>query len=378
MKILHTSDWHLGISFRGRDSVEDQEFFLDRICEIIKERKIDAVILAGDVFDRAVASSEAVAFYDRAMTRIVAGMDTDLICVAGNHDGASRLSQCSALLRKSGLYISGILGHEIEKISYDDTDIFLLPWFTAERARAAFPERADEITDEESAYRTVCDEIRRVMEPGRKNILVTHAFVTGAETSESDRAAEIGSASAVPVSVFEGFDYVALGHIHKHQEIGANAVYSGSPMPYSFGKEEKQAKGVVVVDTDAMIREFVEIPVLRKRSTITADYDTIIRADYPEEVRKGYVRLEVTDRAIGTEAMALFTERYPLLLEARGKSFDNDESGITLTIEEFEKRANDPMQIFDEFCRDMKFEKTLQMMENFKKAVEEYGKEVQS
>ena len=145
MKLLHTSDWHLGMTFRGINIQEDQKYFLQQIYQIIEEEKVDAVLLAGDVFDRSIASSDAMKLYDEAMTKICMEMEVPVFMVAGNHDGAERLASCSQLLKKSGLHILGALKKELEPVELEDAQIFLLPWFTLEKVRAMFPESAENI-----------------------------------------------------------------------------------------------------------------------------------------------------------------------------------------------------------------------------------------
>ena len=375
MKLLHTSDWHLGMSFRGRSSAEDQEYFTEQICSIIKERKIDAVIISGDVFDRNLASGEAVALYDRIMTRIVGEMNTPVLSVAGNHDSAERLSQCHELLKKSGLYVAGSLSEDFMTFESDDAQIFLIPWFTTEKARSVFHERTSEINSLEDAWIVVASKIKAKFKCDKKHILVTHAFIVNAETSVSDRAAEVGFATAVGKAVFDGFDYVALGHIHKHQDIGENIAYCGTPMPYSFGKEEKQEKGIIVIDTDDMTKEFVTLKPLHRRTTLAGTYDEILKADYPEDVKNGYVRLEVNDSYVGADAMAQFSEKYPLLIEVKGKDYDSDEADITMSMEDFEKMADNPVDIFREFCREVKHDFTDERLSFFKQALSEYTEE---
>lgn len=375
MKLLHTSDWHIGITFRGKSCEEDQQFFLDRICDIIRDRNIDAVLLSGDVFDRGLASSDAIAFYDRAVTRIVADLHTPVLCAAGNHDGGGRLSQCSRLLKEAGLYISGTLTRDIMIAEFEDTEIFIVPWFTAEKARSVFPEKADDIKNLEDAWIAVGDEIRARFTDSKRHIIVTHAFIVNAETSVSDRAAEIGSAAAVGKYVFDGFDYAALGHIHKPQIISDKVRYCGTPMPYSFGKEEKQEKGVVIIDTDDMSQEFVPLELLHKRTTLKGTYNELLAADFPDDVRNGYVRLEVSDSYIGTDAMALFSEKYPLLLEARGRDYDGEGAGITMTLEDFEKKSSDPAEIFKSFCMDTGLDFSEERLSFFKEAVDKYAEE---
>ena len=220
MKFLHTSDWHLGMTWRGGISYrKDQEFMIRQICRIAAEEQVDGILLAGDIFDKSIASQEALELYDEAMTEICNGLRIPVYLIAGNHDGAQRIAQCSALLEKSGLYIAGALTGKPQKVRNGDVDIYLLPWISTDKVRSVFPEQAEKVLSMEDAYRIVLDRYRADFTPGQKNILVAHAFIVNAQTSESDRAAEVGRATMVSASVFEGFDYVALGHLHGPQRI---------------------------------------------------------------------------------------------------------------------------------------------------------------
>ena len=378
MKILHTSDWHLGITFRGRSAEEDQLYFIDQICRVISDRNVDALIIAGDVFDRGLASADAVDLYDRIMTKIVGEMNIPVICIAGNHDSAERLSQCSQLLKRSGLYIAGSLTRDPETVELDDTDIYLLPWFSVEKARAVFPEEAAKINSMEDAYSIICRSIRSSFKPDKKHMLVSHAYIADAVTSTSDRAAEIGFATRVSKDVFKGFDYVALGHIHKPQEIAPGIRYSGCPMPYSFGKEETQKKGIILIDTADMSQEFIELIPLHTRVTLRGEYEDLLNRKYHKDIKEGYVRLEVTDSYVGSEAMALFSERFPNLIEVRGKDFDREDASITMTMAEFEEKVDDPLAVFREYCKDvLKESASDERISRFNEAVNEYAKEVQ-
>ncbi len=375
MKLLHTSDWHLGLHLNNRSIAEDQEYFVNQICKIIKENDIDAVLLAGDVFDRSMATGETISLYDSTMTKIVSELNTAVLSIAGNHDGAERLSQCHELLKNAGLYIAGSLSEDFMVAEFDDTDIYLVPWFSIEKARSVFHSRADEILNLEDAWRVVCDEIKKTFKKEKKHILVTHAFIVNAETSVSDKAAEIGTAAAVGKSVFEGFDYVALGHIHKPQIISETIRYCGTPMPYSFGKEEKQEKGVVVIDTSDMSQKFIPLELLHKMTTIKGSYDEILKADYPDEIRNGYVKLEVSDSYIGPEALSLFSERYPLMIDAKGKDYNDDSAEITMSIEDLQNLTDNPSDIFKQFCNDTKLNFTEDRLNFFKQAMDEYMEE---
>ncbi len=353
MKLLHTSDWHLGMSFQTRSLEEDQRFFLREICRVIEEECVGAVLLAGDVFDRSVPGAGAMKLYDEAVTAICDRLGVPMLVIAGNHDNAARLAACRDLLKKAGLIVAGELTREAECVSLDGADVYLLPWFTTEKARAVFPEQAEEIDSMESAFRVVLDSIRARFVPGRKHLLLAHAFLVDAETCLSDRAAEVGRAAAVGRGVFHGFDYAALGHLHGPQDVGDSIRYSGSPMKYAFGNEEQQVKSVTLLDTETLERKIIPLPALHERTSVEGTYDRVLAAEgLSEAERNGYVRARITDRYVGLEAAAALQETYPLLLEVSGLRYDREDGGVRMTMEELERQSDDPEAIFRRFCED--------------------------
>lgn len=373
MIFLHTSDWHLGATEGEYDLGTDQRFFIDEICRIIQERQVDAVLLAGDVYDRSVASAAAIRLYDYAMDRICRELNKNVLTIAGNHDSAERLSSCGSLLEKAGLHISGAARREPCVVLFDDAEVFLLPWITEEKVKSLYPEEKDRIGSLTDAYRVVTDHMRAQFSPNKKHIVLAHAFITNAETSTSDRAAEIGFATQVSADVFEGFDYVALGHIHKPQNVNGHIRYCGTPMPYSFGKEESQEKSVTLLDTETMTTEIIPLPLLHPRKTFTGTFEELCDPRCPEEEKNGYVRLHVTDTAIGLDLLAKLRSVYPHLLVVSGKVYEGDATTITLTMEELEQMENDPREVFRSFCREeLGEEANPHFIELFEKAVRRY------
>lgn len=372
MKILHTSDWHLGRLNGNQPIFNDQKYFINQICEIIKDEKIDIVVIAGDIYDRSIPSADAITLYDYAMDRIVGELNTKAILVAGNHDGATRFETNKKLLKSANLFVCGKLSKEFECVECDDVQIFSLPWFTTDKVKSIYPESADEINSLTDAYSFVCNKIKEQFDPTKKHILISHSYIVGAETSTSDRSAEVGTATAVNAGVFNGFDYVALGHIHKPQKIAQTIRYSGSPMPYAFGKEENQTKQVIVIDTNDMLIKEIPLELLHQRKTLKGTYDELKRANFDNEIKNGYVRLEVTDCSVGLELMSELNSIYPNMIEIQGKSFDDGDATITLSIEQLEELENNPTELFKQFCVEIiKKEASGHMIKLFEKAVEQ-------
>lgn len=372
MIFLHTSDWHLGATGGERDLWDDQKYFIDAICGIVREKRVDAVLLAGDVYDRSVPAASAIGLYDYAMNRLCGELGVKVLTIAGNHDSAERLASCAGLLDKAGLYLQGAAQREPRVVEFADSQVFFLPWITEEKIKSLYPEERDGITDLTEAYRVAVNHMREKFIPGKHHLLLSHAFITNAETSTSDRAAEIGFATQVPASVFEGFDYVALGHIHKPQQVNPHVRYSGSPMVYSFGKEERQEKSVTLIDTASMTQEVVPLPLLHRWTTLTDSYETLLAGEYPEEIREGYVRLNVTDTAVGLDMLSRLRQVYPNALVVAGKTYDGEDTTITLTMEQLEQMESDPAEVFKSFCREeMGQEATDHFLQLFAQAVEE-------
>lgn len=378
MKLLHTSDWHLGASDSGRSLSDDQICFIDEICGIIESEKIEAVLIAGDIYDRSVTSAEAIRLYDKAMTRMCMEHHVPVIVIAGNHDGAERLESCSELLAAANLHVCGALSREIRKVCLRDTDVYLLPWITEEKVKSVYPERREEISGIEDAYRVVVDEMTKDFDSTKKHILLSHAFIRDSETSTSDKAAVIGTAMQISARIFDGFDYVALGHIHKPQDVNDRIRYCGTPMAYSFGKEEEQKKSVTVIDTETMERRTVQLHPLHRRTTLTGTLDELMDPKEDEDVVKGFIRLRVTDKPVGLASLTQLREIYPLLIECESRSFESDESSIKLTVEEYEEMQTDPVKVFESFCIEMcDGEPSEHLRELFVKAVNMSGEEEQ-
>lgn len=374
MKLLHTSDWHLGITAGKRSLAPDQRFFFNQLYEIIERENIGAVLLSGDVYDSSVTNADSIELYNEAVTKICLDLKCPMIVIAGNHDSGPRLASCRKLLKSAGLFVTGKLTRDIEPVMLDEgkTAVYPIPFFNRDEVCALFPEKSEEIRTTEEAFVAVCDNIRKSMDKNIRNIVLSHAYITGAVLSESDTAARVGQAAAVSKQVFEGFDYVALGHIHKPQKVSDNAEYSGSPMKFSFGAEEKQEKGVIIIDTEDMSRRFLPVSLLHDRRTIKGSYEELLTM---EEVEDCYIKAEVTDRMSGMALFAQLSVKFPLLLELRGISGEGTGSALAITVDELEKL--DETEIMKRFLSENHegYAPNERQLEIFRQAVEEAGKE---
>ena len=340
MILLHTSDWHLGMPVGNSNYREDQLFFVDELIRVIREEHVGAVIVAGDVYDSGRVSGEAIDIWNQAATKVCLDCGIPMIVIAGNHDSADRLAACRELLKKSRLHLFGRLAYPVEPVLLEDGQVAVwpLPFFQSDAVKAGWPGQGAEAVNQTQAMKVVLDSIRERMGKYARNIAVSHALVRDAELSDSDRSARIGGASAVPVSVFDGFDYAALGHIHKPQKISKTVRYSGSPMAYSFGAEETHQKGFVLYDTGNGGQRFVPVRQLHPHRTVTASYVEIL--SMREELEKCWLNLSVTDRPAGPELYSEMRERFPYLAFLRGRFTGTGELTAAITGEELMKMSD--------------------------------------
>ena len=334
MRILHTSDWHLGMPLKLGTMIEDQQFFLDQLYSIIAEYDVDAVICAGDIYDSSVTNAEAIELYSGAITKTCKELRKKMIVIAGNHDSGARLASGRELLELAGLYVSGKIVKDIKPVSLGNADIYPVPFFNRDEVIALFPDKKNDITSQEAATKVLCDHIKETMDPSRVNIIVSHAFITSAELSDSDRAAQVGQAMSVSKDVFNGFDYVALGHIHKPQSITETIRYSGSPIKYSFGVEEAQVKQVLIYDTDSKEITPVELNMRHDRKSISGTYEEIRAMDTIEDC---YLKVTVSDRIASLELLSELREKFPGILELYGMGYEGVGEETSITIDELTK-----------------------------------------
>lgn len=381
MKILHTSDWHFGKTAPVIGSYEkDQRHFLRQLERIIDEEEIGAVLCAGDVYDSAKVSGEAIRLYTEAATMICISRRMPFCVTAGNHDSADRLTSCDELLEKAGLYVRGRLADSLAPIMLDKgrVAVYALPFFHPGEVAAIWPEAGVRTMTE--AVTAVVDYIKANWDPNCCNILMAHLAASGAELSESDRTAAnsagedghvIGGSSTVNPALFEGFDYVALGHIHKPQQLAEKVCYSGTPVKYSFGREEKQQKGVWIFDTEERSFTFRNLEDLHSRASVTCTYDEAMKL---EGFADTYLRLTLTDRLVDMELFSRLAERFPLLMELYCMQPVNGGSSTSLSSEDV--RALSERQILASYMKDL-FDLPLEddLADLFINALERSGKE---
>ncbi|MFF1353562.1 exonuclease SbcCD subunit D [Streptomyces sp. NPDC058297] len=316
MRLLHTSDWHLGRAFHRVNMLGAQAEFIGHLVATVRERDVDAVVVSGDVYDRAVPPLAAVELFDDALHRLAdEGIPT--VMISGNHDSARRLGVGAGLIGRAGIHLRTDPGACATPVlipdAAGDVAFYGLPYLEPALVKDEF---AVSKPGHEAVLAAAMDRVRADLAerpPGTRSVVLAHAFVTGGEASDSERDITVGGVAAVPCGVFDGVDYVALGHLHGSQVISERVRYSGSPLPYSFSEADHQ-KSMWLVDLDAdgfAGAERVDCPVPRPLARIRGDLaDLLARPDLAAH-EEAWVEATLTDPVRPDDPMARLTERFP-------------------------------------------------------------------
>lgn len=309
VRLIHTSDWHLGRSFHRVGLLDAQARYLDHLVEVVRSEGVDAVLVSGDVYDRALPSPDTVQLLSDGVTRLIEAGAT-VILSSGNHDSAIRLGFASELLARAGLHIRTSLDLLGVPVVVKDTAIYPLPYL--EPSVAADRIGADERTHA-AVLRAAMGQVRTDA-PSRAgaSVVMAHAFVTGGATSQSERDISVGGVSAVHPDVFAEADYVALGHLHGPQRISETVRYSGSPIALSFS-EADQRKGSVLVDVSvgALHAETIPAPVARSLAILRGDLTDLLRDPRHRAAESAYCQITLTDTVRPMGAMEQLRRRFP-------------------------------------------------------------------
>ncbi|MBB6623942.1 exonuclease SbcCD subunit D [Clostridium gasigenes] len=331
MKIFHTADWHIGKLVNGFYMTEDQKFVIDQLFEKIKTEKPDVVLIAGDLYDRSVPPVQAIELLNRIFDKIVRGLKTPIIALAGNHDSNERLNFGSDLLKGSGLYISGNLKRNIEKITltdeYGPVNFYPIPYADPPIVRDLFDDNL--IKTHNDAMNKIVNSIKQTLNTKERNIVMAHGYVTYSkndkeelvilEESDSEKPLSIGGTDLINSSCFEGFNYTALGHLHGPQKVGSNKIrYSGSLLKYSFS-EIKQKKGITIVNIDSNGKIEIELFEFKPRKDfriITGELQQLLKENVVAlENKEDYIKAILKDTGELLDPMAKLRSVYPNVME---------------------------------------------------------------
>ncbi|MCB0868789.1 MAG: exonuclease SbcCD subunit D C-terminal domain-containing protein [Solirubrobacterales bacterium] len=356
IRILHTADWHLGREFHGRDLTSLHQHFFDWLAGEVERREIDVLVMAGDIYDRALPPVGAVSMLNRELNRL-ADL-TRLVLITGNHDSTARMGHGS-LLRKEIELRAGIerLG---EPVMIDDFEfalaIYPIPYLDPVTS-------ANELDLDESTHQSVLTEAADrcrsdlASRGETRSIAIGHAFVTGAEVSDSERSVRVGGSESVAVPVFEGFDYVALGHLHRPQRVGANARYAGSPLPLSYsevGVGEPKSVTVVELSADGTLTDQqVEIPQQVQMARVSGTLEELLNDPDLEDKRDWWLEITLTDELRPSEPKDRLRSRFSNIVQLRLTAPVS--SGPGIPPEELERLArSDPSELVAAFLKEVR------------------------
>jgi exonuclease SbcD len=330
MRVLHTSDWHLGRSLHRADLRAAQSAFLDHLVEVARAEKVDAVLVAGDIYDRAVPPVDAVELCEDALLRL---HDTgaQLVLISGNHDSARRLGFGSGLLEKAGVHLRTRPGGLARPVLLEDAHgpvaVYGIPYLEPDAVRGELPKRPPDPDAEPPpevprghagvlGHAVACIRADADARGAARRVVMAHGWVSGGAASESERDITVGGVGQVPADLFAGFGYVALGHLHGQQTVAAHLRYSGSPLPYSFS-EASHRKGSWLVDLDATGTAHVEqvpAPVYRRLSVLRGRLGDLLAAAAYTRYEDDFVSVTLTDPSRPEGAMDALRARFPHVL----------------------------------------------------------------
>lgn len=351
MKFAHLADLHIGIMLNHANMIEEQKYIFSRILAILKEEKPDAVLIAGDVYDRAVPSAEAASLLGWFLSALNEG-GFPVFMIAGNHDSPERLAYAAALLEKQNIHIAGSFTGKMPCYTlhdeYGEADLWLLPFIRPSHVNRWISEEKDRVHDYTAAVKAAV--AASGVDFSRRNVIVSHQFVSGASVHENgSEQLSVGGLDQVMTAAYEGFDYAALGHIHSFQKTGGGKIcYSGTPLPYSFS-EENDHKGVVIAELgrkgELVIRQRLLTPLHRMR-TCRGKYEDLMLAAPQDPGRDDWLRIILTDEQEPDQAVRHLRSVYPNLLRL---DYDNSRTRRELQPEETEQDILSPLEIFEHF-----------------------------
>ena len=346
MKLMHLSDLHLGKRVNGFSMIGDQRFVLEQILEMAAREKPDAALLCGDIYDKTVPSAEAVELFDEFLSRLAALMP--VFAISGNHDSAERLAFGGQLLQKAQVYLSPVYNGSVTSVEltdeYGPVRIHLLPFLKTAHVRRFFPEAELETTTD--AIRTALSGIDR--NDGARHVLLAHQFVTGSERCESEEVS-IGGSDNVDAAVFEGFDYVALGHLHGPQRAGADHIrYCGTMLKYSFSEADhhKSVTFVTLGEKGSLTIDTRPLKALRDMKVIRGTYEELMaRAYYHNtDLPESYLQITLTDEEDVPEALSRLRTVYPYIMKL---NYDNTRTRLRQNpLEAAAEPETSPLELF--------------------------------
>ena len=354
LKIIHTADWHLGKLVHGVYMTEQQEAVLEQFIELVATEQPDAVIIAGDLYDRSVPPVEAVQLLEKVLFRINVELKTPVLAISGNHDSAERLSFGSSWYRNSGFYLNGKISDSLEPVRVKGVNFYLVPYAEPGVVRELFQDSS--IQSHHDAMGRVTWEIEKTMDADAANILVGHAFVTGGKTTDSERILSVGGSGSVDSECFSPFTYTALGHLHSPDAIRHETIrYSGSLLKYSFS-EAKQRKSISIIEIDASgqltINEKALIPRQDMREISGYIDELLDPAFYETQKLDDFLKVTLWDEGALLDPINKLRAVYPNILHLERK-IEMVDLEKRQTIKSVQRDRKTELDLFSEFYKEM-------------------------
>lgn len=358
MKIIHTGDWHIGKIVNEFSMLEEQKHVLEQLISIVEKEKPNALIIAGDIYDRSIPPVEAVELVDEVFNKLLLELKVPILAIAGNHDGAERLSFASKILTNNGLHIAGVFDGSIHCVTLQDdfgpVNFYLLPYTDPRNVRHLLDD--NHISTHDDAMKKIIDNIGQALDSNERNIMITHGYIThiGEQelcTSESERPLSIGGTDFVSSDYFNMFNYTALGHLHAPQKAGAeNIRYSGSLLKYSFS-EVKQNKGINIVELDKAGKaetRLIELIPKRDMRIIKGPINELISPDiYKNANTEDYVYAILTDKGELIDPISKLRSVYPNIMGLTKENGNQREENKTSATEGYKSKSK--LELFKEF-----------------------------
>lgn len=351
MRLMHLSDLHIGKRLNEFSLLDDQSYILDEILRITEEQKPDAVAIAGDVYDKSTPSAEAVALFDSFISRL-AKLVKPIFVISGNHDSAERIAFGSSLMQTAGVYLSPVYNGKAEPVKVEDefgsVNVYMLPFIRPSDVRRVYPDDDTETFD--SAFKAAVSHLE--VNENERNVIIAHQFITGAAASGSE-SVSVGGIDNISAEVFSPFDYAALGHIHRRQNITSEQIrYSGTPLKYSFSEvnDEKTVTFVDIREKGSLTIEEVPLRPLRDLREIRGTYLEITdRNFYKKFNREDYIYAILTDENDIPEAIGRLRAVYPNIMKLEYDNTRTRENRVVGDLADEVQRS--PAELFAEFYR---------------------------
>lgn len=347
MRFLHTADWHIGKKLHGYDLLTEQRDAYRQIKAIALAEKVDAVVIAGDLYDRALPGEDAVAALDQMLVDLNRQEHLPILAISGNHDSAVRLGYGREWFASTHFYLKTTVAESLHPVTVGDTQFFLLPYFEPFAVRQLFDD--DDIRTVTQAMVRLVAAMKATFDPAKKHVLVAHFFAAGSQHSDSETLVQVGGLNAVPTDLLRDFDYVALGHLHRKEALQSEPTmkYSGSPLKFSTS-EATDTKGVWIVDTATtpVTVTFKPLTPLHDLVVLQDSFDHLMDSQQQYPVTKeDFVTIELTDTAPISNVMQRLKTRFPRIIELKRVN----QLTVTPKVMTTQETQRDPLTLMGDF-----------------------------